>query len=214
LKLLQDASVDLFWTGVSTDPSLQWLHAEPGGRGPAICNSFRPAIGLTIGEKPFPRNGNNAMRRVLWLACFVLSAASSLSAQEPKLRSTLNGHTESAMSVAYSPDRKTLASGRDDKAIKLWDARNGRNIATIINADARCVRCVAYSPDGKTLASAGWDGTIKLWNIATQKSIAILNANKDRIHSLAFSPDGKILASGNIDVGTIKLWDLDKKPDK
>jgi WD40 repeat protein len=28
--------------------------------------------------------------------------------------------------VAYSPDRKTLASGSEDKTIKLWDVGTGK----------------------------------------------------------------------------------------
>jgi WD40 repeat protein len=59
---------------------------------------------------------------VVWLcvACLGL-LLSPLSAQEPKPRDTLKGHTEAVWSVAYSPDGKTLASGSREKTIKLWD---------------------------------------------------------------------------------------------
>ena len=83
-------------------------------------------------------------------------------AQEPKLRSTLKGHTEVAYAVAFSPDGKTLASGSLDNTIKLWDVTTGRNTATL-NGHSGGVTSIAFSPDGNTLASGSMDTTMKLW---------------------------------------------------
>ncbi|KAK4033059.1 vegetative incompatibility protein HET-E-1 [Parachaetomium inaequale] len=44
---------------------------------------------------------------------------------------TLEGHTNSVLSVAFSHDSKTLASASDDKTIKLWDAATGDCTATL-----------------------------------------------------------------------------------
>src|SRR5436853_191312 len=106
---------------------------------------------------------------VVWLgvACLGL-LPSPLSAQEPKLRDTLKGHTTMVSSVAYSPDGKTLASGSGDKTIKLWDVATGKEQATLKGHTLR-VNSVAYSTDGKTLASGSTDQTIKLWDMPTAK---------------------------------------------
>ena len=72
------------------------------------------------------------MLGVVWLCVVCLGLPlSPLSAQEPKLRETLKGHTGGAYSVAYSPDGKTLASGCGDKTIKLWDVATGKEQATL-----------------------------------------------------------------------------------
>jgi WD40 repeat protein len=85
--------------------------------------------------------------------------------QEPKLRATLQGHTELLSSVAYSLDGKTLASASVDGTIKLWDVQVGKKRATL-KGHTKYVSSVAYSPDSKTLASGSLDQTIKLWDVA------------------------------------------------
>ncbi|MEH2276031.1 MAG: hypothetical protein V7K40_14895 [Nostoc sp.] len=119
---------------------------------------------------------------------------------------TLQGHSSSVNSVAFSLDDKMLASGSDDKTIKLWDVKTGAQICTL-QAHSGLVRSVAFSPDGKILASGSSDNTIKLWDITTGAQIHTIQAHSDSLRSVAFSPDGKTLASGSSD-NTIKLWDV------
>src|SRR5438874_2715514 len=88
----------------------------------------------------------------LGMACLGLLPVLPLSAQEAKLRDTLQGHTNAVVSVAFSPDGKTLASASYDGTLKLWDMTTGKERATL-GKYTGCVGCVAISPDGKTLAS-------------------------------------------------------------
>jgi WD40 repeat protein len=64
--------------------------------------------------------------------------------------------------VAYSPDGRTLASGGQDRLVRLWDT-DGRGIAATLAGHGDVVTSVAYSPDGRLLASGSFDCTIRLW---------------------------------------------------
>ncbi|MEH2108618.1 WD40 repeat domain-containing protein, partial [Nostoc sp.] len=119
---------------------------------------------------------------------------------------TLEGHSSSAWGVGFSPDGKTLASGSDDKTIKLWDVSTGKAIKTL-TGHSSSVWGVGFSPDGKTLASGSDDKTIKFWDVSTGKAIKTLTGHSSGVYSVGFSPDGKTLASGSDD-NTIKLWDV------
>jgi RNA polymerase sigma factor (sigma-70 family) len=124
----------------------------------------------------------------------------------PRERATLQGHIQEVLSVAFSPDGKTLASASNDMTVKLWEVATGKEQATL-DGHTQGVRSVAFSPDGKTLASGSLDRTIKLWEVATGKEQATLQGHIQEVLSVAFSPDGKTLASGSGD-DTVKLWEV------
>jgi WD40 repeat protein/energy-coupling factor transporter ATP-binding protein EcfA2 len=109
-------------------------------------------------------------------------------------------------SVAFSSDGKTLASGRSDGTIQLWNVATSRPVGKPLNAHAGEANSVAFSHDGKILACGYGNGTIWLWDVATGQSIGkSINDRSGEVNSVAFSPDGKVLASGDDD-GTVQLW--------
>ena len=123
-------------------------------------------------------------------------------------KATFTGHTESVVSVAFSPDGSLLASGSDDNTIILWSVNTGEPRTTIV-AHTNGINDVAFSPDGKTLASCGYrdDTTVKLWDVETGALKTTFFGHTYGITEIAFSPDGQTLASGGW-AGTILLWDL------
>ena len=88
----------------------------------------------------------------------------------------LTGHTDSVLSVSFSPDGSTLASGSMDKTVRLWNVETGNQLRTL-EGHTSAAGSVSFSPDGTTLASGNGDGTIHLWDVATSDHIRTLEGH-------------------------------------
>src|SRR5690349_14343206 len=43
---------------------------------------------------------------------------------------TYTGHSQTVLSLAWSPDGKYIASGSNDRTVQVWDTRTGKRILT------------------------------------------------------------------------------------
>lgn len=124
-----------------------------------------------------------------------------------KIHYTLKGHTDKIKALAFTPNGKMLASGGEDRTIRIWDVSTGTQM---LNLPLGKTRALAFSANGKILATTNSPFVIHLWDIENSKQMLSLQGNNGTVEVLAFSPDSKILASGGRD-GKIRFWDVTTK---
>ncbi|KAF3136377.1 hypothetical protein TWF703_005486 [Orbilia oligospora] len=106
---------------------------------------------------------------------------------------TLEGHTSSVTSLAFSTNDDLLASGSSDETLKIWDVATGAQLHVFRGH--------------RVLASASADGNVKIWDVTDGALVRILVGHERHVNTVVFSGDGKLLASASVD-HTIQVWDV------
>ena len=117
----------------------------------------------------------------------------------------LSGHRYGVNSVCWNNDGTKLASGSDDKTVKVWDPTTGECLWTLTGHQS-LVSSVHFSPDGTRLVTGSYDKTVKFWNPETGEELCQLRGHSGVVRSVCFSSDGKKLTSGSSADMTARNW--------
>uniref|UniRef100_A0A182SXX5 NLE domain-containing protein n=1 Tax=Anopheles maculatus TaxID=74869 RepID=A0A182SXX5_9DIPT len=126
--------------------------------------------------------------------------------------STMPGHAEAVISLAFSPNSVHLASGSGDKTLRLWDL-NTETPHHTCTGHRQWVMCVSWAPDSLKIASACKAGEIRIWSPDTGKQLGRpLVGHKKWISCLSWEPyhrnaECRFLASAGND-NDARIWDI------
>jgi tetratricopeptide (TPR) repeat protein/sugar lactone lactonase YvrE len=121
-------------------------------------------------------------------------------------QATFKGHMALILSLAVSPDDKTMATGSDG-SVKLWDLSSGEAVHTLGGVTGR-VGALAFTRDGAQIVASG-SAVVHVWDVAKGTLLRTIEHAHDReILDLTMSPDGKTLFTASQD-GNVKAWDFE-----
>jgi WD40 repeat protein/tRNA A-37 threonylcarbamoyl transferase component Bud32 len=118
-----------------------------------------------------------------------------------------------ASAVDLAPDGSTIAAASHTHVLLLDPA--GRMPERRLSDHRDGVYCVAFAPDGSFLASVGGEGdpAIRIWDMPSGQLRDVLPGHTNKVWSISVSSDGGRLATASDD-GTIKVWELARRPDR
>jgi len=145
--------------------------------------------------------------------------------QVPILRIEPGMHTAPVKRVGVDRACSLMATGSEDKTVRLWDistARDGK-----LNSEPRLIRTmrpalgpgndgkiftVTMSPDGRWIAAGGWSRTgkghwVNVFDAVSGRLMRRLDQQGNVIHHLAVSPDGRFLAATLGEGHGLRVWE-------
>jgi eukaryotic-like serine/threonine-protein kinase len=109
-------------------------------------------------------------------------------------------HGASVASAAFSADSSTLAVGCYDKAVWIWDLKNGEQRGMLKGHDNNVV-AVGFNHSGTMLASTSWDDTVRFWDTTSWRQVLVVDGTS---YELRFDPSDRWLGhlehGGNVSV--------------
>jgi hypothetical protein len=116
----------------------------------------------------------------------------------------LLGSEGPVVSVACTPDGRSVLAGGGGRVLRLWGLAEGRELKRF-GAFPHEVGCVATAPDGRGLSAQG--ATVRVWDLESARELLRLSGHTDVVRAVSVSADSRLALTGGDD-RTLRLWDL------
>jgi len=123
-----------------------------------------------------------------------------------RARLSARAHDKEINIVSVAPNDSLIASGSQDKTVKLWRATD-LGLHGTLKGHKRGIWDCQFSPHDRVLATASGDRTLKLWSIADCSCVRTFQGHMAGVLRVRFLVTGLQLVSSGSD-GLIKLWTI------
>jgi U3 small nucleolar RNA-associated protein 13 len=119
---------------------------------------------------------------------------------------SVRGHEKDINIVSVAPNDSMVATGSQDKTVKLWKSTDLTLTATL-KGHKRGIWDCQFSPIDRVLATSSGDKTIKLWSLGDYSCVRTFQGHVASVLRVRFLTGGLQLMSGGAD-GLLKLWTI------
>lgn len=126
----------------------------------------------------------------------------------------LQANPSAVTALAFDSGGSLLASGGNDKLIRLWNVQTGELLG-ILEGQGEEIACLSFSPDDTQLVSGSGHqptprspGSVRIWDVARRAPIHTLLGHDGAVTGVAFSPSGRRVISTSAD-RTLRVWNAE-----
>lgn len=154
----------------------------------------------------FSGGGDKILKRWALPNSILKHTATSISSQPFTLAAShsVRAHDKDINCLAMAPNDTILATGSQDKSIKIWSSVDLSVVATL-TGHRRGIWRLRFSPVDRILCSCSGDRTVRLWSLADYSSIRTLEGHTASVLNAVFVNHSTQLISSSAD-GLLRLW--------
>ncbi|XP_062060510.1 periodic tryptophan protein 2 homolog [Lepus europaeus] len=118
------------------------------------------------------------------------------------------GHFNSMVSLAYSPDGQYIVTGGDDGKVKVWNTLSGFCFVTFTEHSSG-VTGVTFTATGYVIVTSSMDGTVRAFDLHRYRNFRTFTSPRPTQFScVAVDSSGEIVCAGAQDSFEIFVWSM------
>uniref|UniRef100_A0A8C2Y9H2 PWP2 small subunit processome component n=1 Tax=Coturnix japonica TaxID=93934 RepID=A0A8C2Y9H2_COTJA len=118
------------------------------------------------------------------------------------------GHFNSMVSLAYSPDGQYIVTGGEDGKVKVWNTSSSFCFVTFTEHSSG-VTAVTFTSSGYVILSASLDGTVRAFDLHRYRNFRTFTSPRpSQFSCLAVDSSGEIVSAGSQDSFEIFIWSM------
>ncbi len=119
-------------------------------------------------------------------------------------KTTIFQHARGVTDAAFSPGGDRIVTGSYDGTARVWDVKNGAQVA-LLTGHKGPVERVSFSFAGGLVATASRDGTARIWDAISGQQLFVLSESGN-VNVAMFNPTDTLVLTSS-DVGVPTIWD-------